>query len=207
MLAQRASTGESSLVARGIALARALAEAPDVPSTPLAAALEPAIAAATPAEAPIESNGQGDHQDDDLDHTGDPSTWPVWCDAFVLALGAVELEPEPTDADWAEVGELADQAAAQRFLDRSDRLTLPELVDRQADAYRAWGNAAGEMLARHMEELALRCRWVDATTPEDYDARHELVERDARESWWKQGFAAGRAAAGPAVELTAGYDA
>jgi hypothetical protein len=38
-----------------------------------------------------------------------------------------------------------------------------------------------------MEELALRIRWVKAETPEGYDARHEIVEQDARETWWKQG--------------------
>jgi hypothetical protein len=109
--------------------------------------------------------------------------------------GDVEADPagwEPTDADWAEVAELADGATARRFLDTGDRLTLAELADRQADFYRGWGNPAGEMIARHLEELALRIRWVQAETPADYEARAEIVEADARETWFKQGYEEGR---------------
>jgi hypothetical protein len=47
------------------------------------------------------------------------------------------------------------------------------------------------MLARRTEELALRIRWIKAETPGDYDARHEVVERDARETCWKQGLRGG----------------
>jgi hypothetical protein len=54
------------------------------------------------------------------------------------------------------------------------------------------GNPVGAMLAKHMEELAVRIRWVKAETPEDYEARHEIVEQDARETWWKQGYEEGR---------------
>jgi hypothetical protein len=67
-------------------------------------------------------------------------------------------------------------------------------VDRQTDFYRGWDNAAGDMLAKHVEELAVRIRWVKAETPDDYDARHEVVEQDARDTWWKQGYEEGKAA-------------
>jgi hypothetical protein len=50
------------------------------------------------------------------------------------------------------------------------------------------------MLARHMEEVAVRIRRVEAEAPEDHDARHEIIEQDARETWWKQGYEQGRAA-------------
>jgi hypothetical protein len=50
------------------------------------------------------------------------------------------------------------------------------------------------MIARHMEELALRIRRVKVETPGDYDARHEIVEQAARETWWKHGFEEGKAA-------------
>jgi hypothetical protein len=36
-----------------------------------------------------------------------------------------------------------------------------------------------------MEELAVGVRRVKAETPEDYDARLEIVEQYARETWWK----------------------
>jgi hypothetical protein len=100
----------------------------------------------------------------------------------------------PTDADWAAVNAAADEAAAREFLDTGDRLTLAELVDRQADFYRSWVNPAGAMIAGHLEQLAMAIRWCHAETPEEYDARHEVIERDARETWFRQGFEAGRRA-------------
>jgi hypothetical protein len=51
-----------------------------------------------------------------------------------------------------------------------------------------------DCIAWHIEELALRIRQVKAETPEDYDARHEIVEQDAWETWWKQGYEEGRVA-------------
>jgi hypothetical protein len=108
-----------------------------------------------------------------------------------------EFDPildEPTPEEWADFEALRNEAAARDFLDTGDRFTLAELVDRQTDHYRGWDNAAGDMQAKHMEELALRTRWVKAETPEDYDARYEIVEQEARETWWKQGYQEGRAA-------------
>jgi hypothetical protein len=158
---------------------------------------EPAIAEAIPAEAPIESNAPADDQVELGAVESDPSTWPEWTDADTWELSpepsADEDLYEPTAEDRAEAAELFGAMDAQRHLDRSDRLTLPELVDLQADFYRGWKNPVGEMLARHMEELAMRIRWVKAETPADYDARHEIVEQDARETHYKAGFEAGRA--------------
>jgi hypothetical protein len=50
------------------------------------------------------------------------------------------------------------------------------------------------MIARHMEELPVGVRWVKAETPEDYDARHEIFEQGARETWRRAGFEEGLAA-------------
>jgi hypothetical protein len=103
-------------------------------------------------------------------------------------------QDEPTPEEWAEIEELRNESAARDFLDTGDRLTLAELVDRQTDFYRGWGNPAGAMLAAHMEELALRVRWVQATTPQEYEDRKAIVDEDARQTWLVQGYEEGLAA-------------
>jgi hypothetical protein len=75
------------------------------------------------------------------------------------------------------------------------KLTLAELVDRQVDFYRSWKTAAGEMIARHLEELACKVRWVSAETPEDYDARSEIAEEERDQTHYQAGFRMGKAAA------------
>jgi hypothetical protein len=146
--------GTTDLLSRGLALAAALASAPDVSINP-----------------PL-----------DL-----PDDYPD--------------EPPALDYDPAVAAEVFAEMDARQHLDLSECLTLPELVDRQADFYRGWNNPVGTMIAKHMEELAVRIRWVKAETPEDYDARHEIVEQDARETWrragYEEGLAVGRREAMP----------
>jgi hypothetical protein len=113
-------------------------------------------------------------------------------DGATWELGPDPDGPRPTAQDLAEAAEVFGAMDAQRHLDRSDRLTLPELVDRQAEFYRRWANPVGAMLAKHMEEFALRIRWTKAETPADFEARHEIVEQDARQAWFKRGYEAGR---------------
>jgi hypothetical protein len=73
--------------------------------------------------------------------------------------------------------------------------TLAELADQEAMGYRAWGNPAGEMFARHMDELALKIRMTDATTPEEYEGRIEVLDDGIREQWENRGYEAGLQAA------------
>jgi hypothetical protein len=98
---------------------------------------------------------------------------------------APELTPaemfDPSEADWVEAARVADEAAALWFLDQSATLSLPELIDYQADWFRSWPSAAGELIARALDELALKVRMVDAMTPEDAMARIEILEQDVRE--------------------------
>jgi hypothetical protein len=103
-------------------------------------------------------------------------------------------ETPTLDDDAAEAAEMFAEMDARQHLDLSQRLTLDQLIDRQIEFYEGWGNEAGKMFAQHMTELLLRFRWVQATTPAEYDVRHEIVEQDARETWWKQGFEEGKAA-------------
>jgi hypothetical protein len=67
-------------------------------------------------------------------------------------------------------------------------LTLAEVVDHEAMAYRAWGTPAGEFLARHMERLAQLVRWTGATTPEEHEARMEVWDEEVRDQWYDRGY-------------------
>jgi hypothetical protein len=107
-------------------------------------------------------------------------------------------EPEPTLAfepipeDDTDYREWQSESAAREHLDAGERLTLAELVDRQTDFYWSWGNPAGEMLARAMDELALKVRMTDATTPAEFAARADELEDANRETWEAVGYDAGR---------------
>jgi hypothetical protein len=129
---------------------------------------------------------------DDPDDTGefdpilddDPSaTWE---------LGPDPAGPQPTAEDLAEAMEMFGAMDAARHLDRSDRLTFDQLIERQIEFYESWKNDAGRMFAQHMTELLMRARWVSATTPQEYDARAQIAEQDAQETHWKAGYAEGR---------------
>ncbi len=178
-----------------IAPATELQEAPAsaVQAGPVATLVE-AIAAAAVEVPAVEVEADPD------DVESDPSEWPAWTDSWFAT--PTELEPdfeippvpaEPTAADLAEVAEDFGRIDAQRFLDASERLTLAELADRQVAFYRGWGNAAGEMFARALDELALKIRMTAATTPAEYEARAEVLEREVRDQWEAVGFEAGKA--------------
>lgn len=110
-----------------------------------------------------------------------------------LAIGMLDASPEePTDADLAEYREWTCEADAREFLDVSERLTLAELVDRQVAFYRGWDNPAGEMIARALEELALKVRMTDATTPDEFEARVEILDAQVRADWEAIGYEEGR---------------
>jgi hypothetical protein len=109
---------------------------------------------------------------------------------------------EPTAEDLRELANWSSELTARDHLDASERLTLAELADHQADFYRGWGNPCGEMFARAMVELALKIRMTDATTPADFEARVEILDRDVRDQWeaigYQEGLEAGRREARPA---------
>ena len=67
-------------------------------------------------------------------------------------------------------------------------MTLAEVVDHEAMAYRAWGTPAGEFLARQMERLAQLVRWTGASTPEEHEARMEVWDEEVREQWYDRGY-------------------
>lgn len=95
------------------------------------------------------------------DAESDPVLWSEEWDADVWSLG-----PDPDAAT----------------------LDLAELVDRQAAAYRAWPLEAGEMIARALDELALKVRMTGATTPAEYEARIEVIDADIRSDWEARGY-------------------
>jgi SRSO17 transposase len=101
----------------------------------------------------------------------------------------------PSAEDLADFTLWTQETAAREYLCPADAtLTLAELVDLQAAFYRSWPIAAGEMIARAMEELALKVRMTDATTPAEFEARVEALDADARAQWEAIGYEEGRAA-------------
>jgi hypothetical protein len=147
------------------------------PPAPCCTPEEPApCLACTPAEpAPVaepapDPDAFPPDQVDPGDVESPPELWPDECDDHVWNLG-----PDP-----------ADEPAPPT-------LSLAELVDRQADAYRAWPLDAGQMIARALDELALRVRLTDASTPAEFAARVEVLDRDIREQWEAIGFEQGKA--------------
>jgi hypothetical protein len=135
-----------------------------------------------------------------LPRTGNPDVEPTFVDE-ILAAGlkaaaeADTLPEEPTADDLAELNEWAAETTAREHLDRSATLGLAELVDHQVTFFRSWSTAAGEMIARHLEALALKIRLCDASTPEDYADRAEVLDAEARQQWEDIGFEQGKAAA------------
>lgn len=119
----------------------------------------------------------------------DPALWPDWTDTDVWSTFAAADDDEATLdlADWAR------ETDAREHLDASERLTLAELTDLQIAFYRGWNNAAGEMFAEALERLAVQIRLTDATTPDELEARVEILDADVREQWTAAGYADGRA--------------
>ena len=74
-------------------------------------------------------------------------------------------------------------------------VTLAEIVEHEALAYRAWGTPAGDFLARQMERLAQLVRWTGAATPEEHEARMEVWDDGLRTQWFDRGYSEGIEAA------------
>jgi hypothetical protein len=72
----------------------------------------------------------------DLDGFIDPEEFPDDPDAGPWELGSDPDGPEPWAGDLAAAAEIFGGIDARRHLDRSDRLTVAELVDRRTDSYR-----------------------------------------------------------------------
>jgi hypothetical protein len=147
------------------------------------AALDPAAAPVT-AQAVAELLPAFDPFPPDRLDAGDgeapPELWPDWTDNWFWTPDEPESDtPGPDTAD--------EPAEAPAPL-----LSLAELVEAVAVAYRSWPVAAGAMIARHLEDLAQRIRFVSATTPAEYEARAELIDRESRDQWEAIGFDAGR---------------
>ena len=112
--------------------------------------------------------------------------------------------PPPTDlADFAT---WTVETTARDHLDQSATLTLDALADHVASFFRTFGNGAGDLFARTMEELAQKIRFTGAETPADYEARIEILDAEVNEQReaiaYEEGRQHGRHEAG---RLAAGY--
>jgi hypothetical protein len=148
-------------VAKGIETTDGTAIAPDVPTAVLDAPIA-VVEALPPAFDLPEARDPGDS-------LLPPELWGDEWDADRWALGP---DPEPATEEPAT-------------------LDLAGLVDKQADAYRAWPVDAGKMIADALDQLAMQIRMTKATNPADFAARVEMLEADVRQQWEAIGFEAG----------------
>lgn len=72
--------------------------------------------------------------------------------------------------------------------------TLAEHADHEANAYQAIGGPVATLFAQTMAELALKIRLTQATTPDEYEARIEVLDDGIREQWEARGYEEGRRA-------------
>jgi hypothetical protein len=95
----------------------------------------------------------------------DPVDWPAW-----------------TDSDrWAPGPEFdADEPDLYRSLDA--------WIDAQADRYDALGTPAAILIGEELRSLGFRVRLTGAETPDEYRARGDRIDEDARECWRSAGF-------------------
>src|SRR6516164_4404568 len=104
-----------------------------------------------------------------------------------LHLSADALVASP--ARFAALGER--DLGPSPVLSNGQPLTLAEVVDHEAMAYRAWGTPAGEFLARQMERLAQLVRWTGTADPLEHEARMEVWDDEIRQQWFDRGYQEG----------------
>lgn len=66
--------------------------------------------------------------------------------------------------------------------------TLAEIVDHEAEGYRAWHTPEGDFLARQIDRLSQLIRWTGATTGLEHDDRMEAWDREIRDTWERRGY-------------------
>jgi hypothetical protein len=73
--------------------------------------------------------------------------------------------------------------------------TLPEVVEHEARAYRAWRTPEGDFLAEQLERVAQLIAWTRAASPDEYRDRLEIWDRQIADDHHRRGFAEGYEAA------------
>ena len=84
----------------------------------------------------------------------------------------------------------------------TEPLTLAEIVDHEALAYREWHTPQGDFLARQMERLAQLIRFTGANDGEEHEARMDVMENDVREEAFNRGYYEGKQAARSELGMT-----
>jgi hypothetical protein len=74
-------------------------------------------------------------------------------------------------------------------------LTLAEMIDDEARAYRDRGDSIGRFIADHLDRLAQLVRWTDATTPDQHEERMEIYDDELRAKHYDRGYEDGLEAA------------
>lgn len=101
-----------------------------------------------------------------------------------LACDSPSLEPDDQvdEPEYASAEEWPAWTDGERWEagPETNRLTFAELVERQARGYRSWDNAAGQAIAKNLDQLSDRIRFAKASTPEELEARIEVLDEDLR---------------------------
>jgi hypothetical protein len=128
----------------------------------------------------------------DDDPSSDPSSWPDSADADRWELGP-EFEPEPIDEPEDELclsapslnrllrpfpGGTPALVSVTKPVAPEARLTFPEWIALQASALGSHGTPAARWLAGKLDALADQARALQATTPDEFDARDEVMGRE-----------------------------
>ena len=58
------------------------------------------------------------------------------------------------------------------------RLPMPDWIEIQAQLFRLHRSNLADWLAQKLDDLAAECRYLRATTPDEFDAREEVLARD-----------------------------
>ena len=74
-------------------------------------------------------------------------------------------------------------------------LTLAEMIDDEARAYRERADSIGRFIADHLGRLAQLIRWSGAQSPDQHEERMEIWEDEIRAKWFDRGYDAGLEAA------------
>jgi hypothetical protein len=88
----------------------------------------------------------------------------------------VESEPGPSLADL-EWDMLRSRETATADPPAEPTLPMAEWIAVQAAYFRSLGSNLGDWLARRIDALAEQARSLQAETPDQYDAREELMDR------------------------------
>jgi hypothetical protein len=103
---------------------------------------------------------------------------------------AEEFVPSPEDEAWA-CQALNGAPTVPTGPVNGVPMTLAEVIDDEARAYRSQGTPIGDFLGRQMERLAQLVRWSGGSTPTEHEDRMLLWDEEIRAREFDRGYSEG----------------